>query len=717
MKRSFSVCLAFLLAALLFAPEFEAAAQGPKLKRIGRSLNTLVAPVRGAPAPPWFLATGLKVIGKQSKAYYQVDTVGSGVSGSPMWTLVSKPAGSTTALDSSDGNLINSFKADTLGEYIVSVTVGTQTKYDTTIVSTYTGVGTDPKAGCFCHANAVDIASRWRNTGHGKIFTEGITGYLETERGAGAYAAACVKCHTTGWDPTANNNNFGYQAKQTGWDTTWYKGLSSYAGDYWITTGDTSVYHTLNASQRATGTVGCETCHGPSYDHKIGGLTGNFTSTIDKTLDAGVCNQCHDGSRRHSIGTYYDLSVHAKLPTGTVSEGGRSNCQPCHTGRGFLYYLDHNKDTTGIAAVWNLDTDAGTPISCQVCHDPHGNDNPAYLRTVTVDSLRNGYRVPAGVGGVGQFCANCHASRYSVKARVTTKSPYYGFVNRYGPHENPQGDMFYGSNGYQYGDDNLTGQGTHHGLENGCVTCHMQGRMNRLDGSANVLPNHSFSMEDTTFATGVYKPVDVCKNCHGEIEEFDDIKASYDYDGNGKIEGVQTEVQGLLDRLKTRLPIDASTGEPVTMTKDSLLVKNRPDLVQGIWNYYFVKNDKSLGVHNSKYAVALLQKSLGIYPLDVKRNGSEIPKEFALNQNYPNPFNPTTTINFSLPQTETVRLEVYDVTGKLVKTLVSQDMSAGSYSITWLGDDQNHAKVASGMYLYKLQAGSFSSVKKMLMLK
>jgi len=88
-----------------------------------------------------------------------------------------------------------------------------------------------------------------------------------------------------------------------------------------------------------------------------------------------------------------------------------------------------------------------------------------------------------------------------------------------------------------------------------------------------------------------------------------------------------------------------------------------------------------------------------------------------MNQNYPNPFNPMTTINFSLPQTETVRLEVYDVTGKLVKTLVSQDMSAGSYGITWLGDDQNRAKVASGKYLYKLQAGSFSSVKKMLMLK
>jgi len=152
------------------------------------------------------------------------------------------------------------------------------------------------------------------------------------------------------------------------------------------------------------------------------------------------------------------------------------------------------------------------------------------------------------------------------------------------------------------------------------------------------------------------------------------------------------------------------------MTKDSLLVKDRPDLVQAIWNYYFVKNDHSVGVHNTKYAVALLQKALGTYPLDVKESG-ETPKEFALNQNYPNPFNPSTTVSFSLPQKEQVRLEVYDILGNLVKTMVNQEMGAGTYQVVWNGIDQNGARVASGVYLYKLQAGTFSTVKKMLMVK
>jgi hypothetical protein len=507
--------------------------------------------------------------------------------------------------------------------------------------------------------------------------------------------------------------------KQTGWDTTWYQGLQFLNNDYWISTGDTSKWTMLNANQKGQATIGCETCHGPAVGHK--GLPGK--NTIGKSLDADVCNQCHDGARRHSLGTYYNLSLHATVPAGTASEGGRANCQPCHTGKGFLYYLDHNKDTTGLAAVWNTATDANTSISCQVCHDPHGSDNPAQLRTASIkgDSLRNGYILPANLRtGVGLLCANCHSSRYSVKAKVKPNSaPYYGFSSRYGPHENPQADMFYGSNGYQFDDTTFTGLGTHQGLEGGCVTCHMQGRMNRLDGSANVLPNHSFSMTDTTFATGVWKPTDVCANCHGEIEEFNDVKAFYDYDRNGKIEGVQTEVQGLLNQLKTILPKDGSgevVGSGSLTTADSAAVSGRLDYVAGIWNYRFVTADGSMGIHNTKYAVRLLYKSLGWTPLFVK-DVPGTPTQYALDQNYPNPFNPTTVIRFSLPKEDNVKLEVYDITGSLVKTILNEAVRAGNKEVTWDGTNYAGAKVASGMYFYRLQAGTFVASHKMLLLK
>ena len=719
MRRFVSTCLVLFLVALLVVPMFNAAAQNIQVSRIGRSLNSMTPPVKGAAAPAWNISTGLRAVGVQSRAYFKVDTTGSGATGTPSWSIVSKPGTSTATLDST-GTYINSIKPDVVGQYVVSATVGAQTDADTIYASTYVGVGTDAQAGCFCHVTAQtgiasQIKSDWQNTAHAKIFKDGMTGHLETELGNGAYATACIKCHTTGWDPAANNNNFGYQVKQTGWDTTWYKGLLNYNGDYWIPTGDTTKYMLLNASQMAQGTIGCESCHGPLADHK----TSADPTKAGVSLKADVCNMCHDGSRRHSLGTFYNLSLHAKLPTGTASEGGRANCQPCHTGKGFLYYLDHGKDTTGIGAAWNIATDANTQISCQVCHDPHSAANPFQLRTISLkgDSLRNGYILPANLRtGVGLLCANCHSARYSVKLRVTTSAPYYGFTDRFGPHENPQADMFFGSNGYQYGDETFTGLATHTGLEGGCTTCHMQDRMNSLDGSANLLPNHSFSMTDTTYAGNVYKPTDVCSKCHGEVADFDDVRAFYDYDRNGTISGVQTEIQGLLNALKAKLPIDTATGEPVTMRKDSLKVKNHPEIVQGIWNYYFVKNDKSMGVHNTKYAVRLLYKALGWTPLSVKEI-SGVATEFALAQNYPNPFNPTTNIRFSLPNDQHVRLQVFDITGALVKTLIDQAIRGGNMEVAWDGTNSAGIKVSSGMYLYRLQAGEFSTVKKMVLMK
>jgi hypothetical protein len=723
MKRFVSTCVALLLVVLLLVPMFDAAGQDITLKRIGRSLNSLTAPVRGAVVPPWNYSTGLRAIGKQTRAYFRVDTAGSGQAGSPAWAFVSVPIGSAAAFDSAAGSLINSFWADTTGQYVVSVTVGAQTKYDTVFASTYTGIDwTDGTAGCFCHgfAGGYAIKASWEKTGHAQIFTEAITGQLEvvTETNQGLYAPGCIQCHTTGWQVNSNNGNFGYVAHMVpapapnSWDATWTVGLPMTADgrDVMITAGDSTILRALPAQLDPLRTIGCEVCHGPSYDHKA---SFGDKRKIGKSLDADLCNLCHDGSRRHSIGTYYNLSLHATSPPLEAAAG----CQPCHTGAGFLYYMENDQSIAGLSSIWNTAVDGQVPITCQACHDPHGNENPHLLRAVTLkgDSLNNGYVLPAHLRtGVGLLCANCHSARYRVTDRVTTKPPYYGFVDRYGPHHSPQSDMFFGSNGYQYGDETFTGLMTHGGLEDGCATCHMQPRGNRFGGG--IVPNHSFSMTDTTFGTGVYKPTDVCGTCHGEIEDFDDIKALYDFDRNGMIEGVQTEVKGLLAALKDQLPHDPTTGEPVSRLRDSLLIKNRPDLVQGLWNYWFVMEDQSFGIHNTKYTVRLLYKSLGWTPLDVEELEG-LPKEFALDQNYPNPFNPSTVIRFALPQEEFVRLDVYDITGSLVKTLVDQTLRAGTMEVTWDGSNRTGAKVASGVYLYRLQAGDFTSIKKMVMLK
>jgi hypothetical protein len=100
------------------------------------------------------------------------------------------------------------------------------------------------------------------------------------------------------------------------------------------------------------------------------------------------------------------------------------------------------------------------------------------------------------------------------------------------------------------------------------------------------------------------------------------------------------------------------------------------------------------------------------YITGVAEYGADIPKDFSLSQNFPNPFNPTTNISFGLPSKSFVSLKIFDLLGREVTTIVSEEMSAGSYSRIW-----NAANMPSGVYFYRLQAGSFTETKKLLLLR
>jgi hypothetical protein len=101
----------------------------------------------------------------------------------------------------------------------------------------------------------------------------------------------------------------------------------------------------------------------------------------------------------------------------------------------------------------------------------------------------------------------------------------------------------------------------------------------------------------------------------------------------------------------------------------------------------------------------------------VGETSAELPNEFALAQNYPNPFNPSTTISFSLPAPGQVSLEVFNVLGQKVRTLVDGDMTAGVHTVEWDGKNSAGAGVSSGVYFYRIAADNFSDTKKMMMLK
>ena len=96
---------------------------------------------------------------------------------------------------------------------------------------------------------------------------------------------------------------------------------------------------------------------------------------------------------------------------------------------------------------------------------------------------------------------------------------------------------------------------------------------------------------------------------------------------------------------------------------------------------------------------------------------NEIPYQFTLHNNYPNPFNPETNIQFDIPEQLSVRLAIYDLSGKEVNVLVHNTFAPGKYEVKWAGKDQHGQPVSAGMYIYQIEAGSFRNTKKLILLK
>jgi len=96
---------------------------------------------------------------------------------------------------------------------------------------------------------------------------------------------------------------------------------------------------------------------------------------------------------------------------------------------------------------------------------------------------------------------------------------------------------------------------------------------------------------------------------------------------------------------------------------------------------------------------------------------ANMPDEFKLSQNYPNPFNPETNIRFQLPEASKVTLKIYNILGQEIKTVVNENLNAGYHTVKWDGTNNFGLKVASGVYIYQVKAGSFIASKKMVFLK
>ncbi|KAB2845625.1 MAG: ammonia-forming cytochrome c nitrite reductase subunit c552 [Melioribacteraceae bacterium] len=631
---------------------------------------------------------------------------------SPKFTLLSKPGTSAATLsaaaDLDEDSKVVALVVDVAGTYKIEFSDGTLSSTITINASNYLGLPTTGLSCATCHNNAEFdfVYDKWKATGHANT----VKPY--TDDPAGHFGNNCMRCHTTGYVAGANNNGFD--------DFPFVFPATLAPGNY-----DAMVAAYPDAMKRAN--VSCEACHGPGEEHVFGGAVISDNKMVTSRA-ASVCATCHDSGTHHAIPAQFDESgidatefdgrgFHGGHAAGAfVSSTDRDGCSPCHSGAGYIQWIKEGRpsDALGLPAKTAVRPQA-TNFNCVTCHDPHDATNPYQLRAKET-KLGDGTPISFELYGTGAQCIDCHRSR---RQAATYAEDIKNGSAHFGAHHGPQGDMLLGKNAPDYG---IEFPSSPHAVAGGnaCVDCHMAGESG-VDSQGNVLKfgGHTFNMNNEEGEDNV----EACAPCHGEVgETFKEkkfyINGSADLDGDGASHGLQEEVHSLLEMLATYLPKDKATGNVLiqktadftTAADDSLT----PRTMRAGYVYFFVEEDRSFGVHNPQFTVAILKAAIeemgGVTGINYANN--ELPSDYSLSQNYPNPFNPSTTIRFAVPEAGNVKVSVYDILGKEVEVLVNKDMNAGTFNVTW-----DASKYSSGIYFYKLQSSNFVSVKKMVLIK
>jgi hypothetical protein len=573
-------------------------------------------------------ASGLNTVGVGQPAYLEA-LVNNAVNNPDItnisWVLTARPPGSAAALATSPlGTNVPTFKMadrfnqsgnpvykvagrtmllpDVTGQYTVNVAIQSASSGSTNLtqrvtVGTYMGAETC----ALCHSGGIlapDKYHPWTETVHASYFTKAIDG-LKGDN----YSKSSLPFHTLGYDTNANAANDGFDdvAAAVGW---------LFPSN--LMTGNWAVMQSNFPSLTKLANIQCESCHGPGSEHAmaLGNTNVSNWPRIGINYSAGNCAQCHDNLPEQIKVTEWNNSRHARA-TRSPSGAGRQNCVRCHTAQGFKEFIEH----AGSPAFYVTNT-TYEAITCAACHDPHDASNPHQLRAA------NSYTLPEGTTvtnvGLGALCMECHHSRNGEAnaniANYVLGLPTWAGGSSFGPHNSTAGDMVEGVNGVTYG--KTIPSGSHSTvIPNVCVGCHMQ-PVATTDPAFGQAGGHTYSMTYKVTSGGVTNTldkVDVCVKCHGPIEGFN--FARKDYDGDGAIEGVQTEVQRLMDKLSRLLPNSTyrADGKYVAdgLVKSPSVKTNWPTkFLQAAWNWQFVNVEGSKGVHNAPYAVGILKASI-----------------------------------------------------------------------------------------------------------
>jgi hypothetical protein len=192
------------------------------------------------------------------------------------------------------------------------------------------------------------------------------------------------------------------------------------------------------------------------------------------------------------------------------------------------------------------------------------------------------------------------------------------------------------------------------------------------------------------------------------------LQLTFTVTSNAQITSVQSNIKGM-DVFSGMVDGEFRVGL-IDMTGEAVIPAGQQEVVTISYRGegpIELKNAIVVGEDASKMNVTITSKGV----VEGAGVSSALPKAFSLSQNVPNPFNPTTAIAYAVPQPTHVKLEVMNVLGQTVRTLVDQYKAAGNYTVVWDSRDNNGQSVASGIYLYCLTAGEYAETRKMVLMK
>ncbi len=452
--------------------------------------------------------------------------------------------------------------------------------------------------------------------------------------------------------------------------------------------------------------IACVTCHDVPDNHPATMPVLAYFNSTSALYDSvrnvsSLCGRCHGTLRfadtdhrrydawrrsRHGHGGQGDVASElaeewaGNTPDDVINGPDGENCIACHAptavelagGMSEAEALGHFFTTSeGVFTSSTVGTDTlnWPEVTCNVCHNPHNPDALSFFNSTT-----RSYQV---MSSSNDLCGQCHGN---LRFPDTDHLSY---------------NIEAGTGGVGVPD-----MRTMPGVQ--CVDCHMhQGEEDETNSL--MYGGHSWSVfvrepDGSTTAS--------CTVCHGDMSA-DSAMA--------QVETWQAEFTALDSTAQAQIEAARSflQSHPDTVKKQYLEEAEQ--------NLAFAESDESGGVHNHHYVVSLIndaieKASLVLTGVESAQRG-ETPTHFALSQNYPNPFNSATAIKFWIPRESDVRLVVYDVSGRQVRTLLNSHMVPGNYRVVWDGRDDGGKPVPSGVYLYRLEAGEFVQGKRMILLK